>query len=85
MIFDDIDRYLEQNTLLNLLAYIIQNPNTKLVLSYRTASKEAIKIFYKKFNNIDTQELEIIWKELEIWSLIENLAVKKMRLIAQLY
>ena len=73
LIFDDIDRYLEQNTLLNLLAYIIQNPNTKLVLSYRTASKEAIKIFYKKFNNIDTQELEIIWKELEIWSLIENL------------
>ncbi|MGJ0330076.1 SMEK domain-containing protein [Aliarcobacter cryaerophilus] len=73
LIFDDIDRYLEQNTLLNLLAYIIQNPNTKLVLSYRTASKEAIKIFYKKFNNIDTQELEIIWKEKEIWSLIENL------------
>ncbi|MCT7627049.1 SMEK domain-containing protein [Aliarcobacter butzleri] len=73
LIFDDIDRYLEQNTLLNLLAYIIQNPNTKLVLSFRTASKGAIEIFYRKFSNIGKQELEIIWEEKEIWSLIENL------------
>ena len=73
LIFDDIDRYLEQNTLLNLLAYTLQNPNTKLLLSYRTASKEAIKIFYRKFSHIDNQELEIIWKEKEIWSLIETL------------
>ena len=74
LIYDDIDRYLEQNTLLNLLAYIIQNPNTKLVLSYRTASKEAVKLVYKKFSHIDTQELEIIWEEKEILSLIENLS-----------
>lgn len=73
LIFDDIDRYLEQNTLLNLLAYSIQNPNTKLVLSFRTASKGAIEIFYRKFSNIGKQELEIIWEEKEIWSLIENL------------
>lgn len=74
LIYDDIDRYLEQNTLLNLLAYIIHNHNTKLILSYRTASKEAIKNFYKKFSHIDNQELEIIWEEKEIWSLIENLS-----------
>lgn len=73
LIFDDIDRYLEQNSLLNLLAYVIQNPNTKLVLSYRTASKGAINIFYRKFSNISNQELEIIWEEKEIWSLIESL------------
>lgn len=73
LIFDDIDRYLEQNTLLNLLAYILHNPNTKLILSYRTASKEAIKNFYRKFSHIDNQELEINWEEKEICLLIKTL------------
>lgn len=72
-IFDDIDRYLEQNTLLNLLAFIIQNPNTKLILSFRTASKEILKNFYRKFSFLDIQELEITWEVKEIYSLIKTL------------
>ncbi|MGD9623989.1 MAG: SMEK domain-containing protein [Arcobacter sp.] len=73
LIFDDIDRYLEQNTLLNLLAYITQNPNTKLVLSFRTASKEVLKNFYRRFSFLDIQELEITWEVKEIYSLIKTL------------
>lgn len=70
-IFDDIDRFFNQ--LDKLLSYVINNPNTKLVISYRTASKSIIKSTYRKFNNNTSQEIEIIWEKDEIKSLIKLL------------
>ena len=73
-IIDDIDRFLDQPILLNLLSYTIDNPNIKLILSYRTPSKNAIQTVYRKYSKVDRQELEIIWNEDEIKSLIADLA-----------
>ena len=72
-IFDDIDRYLEQHILLNLLAYAIGRENIKLLLSYRTPSKSAIETIYRKYSNIKRQELEITWEHKEIILLINTL------------
>jgi hypothetical protein len=73
-IFDDIDRFLDQPILLNLLAYTLSKSNIKLILSYRTASKEAVKTIYRRFNNIRNQELEIIWEQDEIEMLVKFLS-----------
>ena len=72
-IFDDIDRFLDQPILLNLLSYTINNENIKLMLSYRTASKNVIKTVFRRYNQIKSQELEIIWEQNEIESLIHSL------------
>lgn len=72
-IVDDIDRFLDQPILLNLLSYTLNNENIKLILSYRTPSKNAVQTIYRKFNSVDNQELEIIWSEDEIKALITTL------------
>jgi hypothetical protein len=72
-IFDDIDRFLDQPILLNLLSYTINNENIKLILSYRTASKNVIKTIFRRYNQIESQELEVIWEQNEIESLIHSL------------
>jgi len=72
-IVDDIDRFLEQPLLLNLLSYTISNHNIKLILSYRTPSKNAIETIYRKFTHIKRQEIKITWSEDEIKSLILTL------------
>ncbi len=72
-IVDDIDRFLDQPILLNLLAYTLNNQNIKLILSYRTPSKSAIHAIYRKYTRVNSQELEIIWNEDEIKSLIVKL------------
>jgi len=69
-IFDDIDRFLDQPILLNLLSYTINNENIKLILSYRTASKNVIKTIFRRYNQIESQELEVVWEQNEIESLI---------------
>jgi hypothetical protein len=69
-ILDDIDRFLDQPLLLNLLSYTLSTHNTKLMLSYRTPSKSAIESKYRKYTHIKKQELEIIWSENEIQELI---------------
>jgi len=72
-IFDDIDRFLDQPILLNLLSYTLNNENIKLILSYRTPSKNAVQTIYRKFNSVDNQDLEIIWSEDKIKALITTL------------
>jgi len=72
-IFDDIDRFLDQPVLLSLLSYVLQNNNAKLILSYRTASQNAIKTIYRRYTNIKSQEIEVIWDMKEIESLIHSL------------
>ncbi|MEV9545971.1 SMEK domain-containing protein [Aliarcobacter butzleri] len=72
-IFDDIDRFLDTDVFVELLSYIISNPNTKLLITYRKASRTQIKSFYRKYTNILTQELEIVWSDKNIKELIRYL------------
>jgi len=72
-IVDDIDRFLDQPILLNLLSYTFNNENIKLILSYRTPSKGAVQAIYRRFNSVDNQELEIVWSEDEVKALITTL------------
>lgn len=74
LIFDDIDRFLDQPVLLSLLSYVLQNDNVKLILSYRTASQNSIKTIYRRYSEIKSQKLEILWEENEIKSLIHSLS-----------
>ena len=74
LIFDDIDRFLDTSILISLLSYTLNNPNTKLLLSYRTASKNIIQSVYRKYPKIKKEELEIIWKQSEIDELIKLLS-----------
>lgn len=76
LVFDDIDRFLESNILVSLLSYTVHNPNIKLILSYRTASKTIIETVFRKYQNIQKQEIEIIWTQDEIVSLIKSLSVE---------
>lgn len=73
-IFDDIDRFLDTQILISLLSYTLNNPNTKLLLSYRTASKNIIQSVYRKYPKIGKEELEIIWTQTEIDELIKLLS-----------
>ncbi len=73
LVFDDIDRFLESNILVSLLSYTVHNPNIKLILSYRTASKTIVQAIFRKYQNIQKQEIEIIWTQDEIISLIKSL------------
>jgi len=72
-IFDDIDRFLDQSILINLLSYTLGHENIKLLLSYRTPSKSSIEAIYRKYSYIDRQEIELIWEQEEIESLINFL------------
>jgi len=74
LVFDDIDRFLDQPVLLSLLSYVLQNNNAKLILSYRTASYDSIRAIYRRYKAIKNQTLEIVWKEDEIKSLIKSLS-----------
>ena len=46
-IFDDIDRFLDQPIFLSLLSYTLNHENIKLVITYRTPSKNIIESLYK--------------------------------------
>ncbi len=85
-IFDDIDRFLDSNVLVSLLSYTLFNKNVKLLLTYRTASKNIIEVIYRKYNHISRCELEIIWEQEEIENLIKlvvpNIKEEKISKIA---
>ena len=72
-IFDDIDRFLEYPILETLLSYTITHTNIKLVLSYRSSSKDIIKNIYRKYNSFEIEEIEIVWSEEEIKQLIKSI------------
>lgn len=73
LIFDDIDRFLDSNVLVSLLSYILSNDNCKLLITYRSASKDIINAVYRKYTTINKVELEITWSDDDISSLIKNL------------
>lgn len=72
-IFDDIDRFLDSNVLQELLSYSISHQNTKLLISYRIASKSLVKTFYRKYNNLYSEEMEIVWSDESIIELITTI------------
>lgn len=72
-IFDDIDRFLDSDILVELLSYISDNPKTKLILSYRTASKSLVKSFYRKYHDFKVKEIQITWNKNEIIDLIQTI------------
>lgn len=73
LIFDDIDRFLESNILVSLLSYTVHHPNTKLIFSYRTASKTIVEAIFRKYQTIQKLEIEIVWTQEEIKDLIKSL------------
>lgn len=73
LIFDDIDRFLDSEILNTLLSYTIHSKNVKLLLSYRTASKNIVKEFYRKFNASPYDTIELLWSDKEIIELIKTL------------
>jgi|GEM_PF-2884768 len=72
-IFDDIDRFLDSNVLLELLSYSISHPNIKLLISYRMASRSLVKSFYRKYSNLTIEEIEIVWSNENIINLITTI------------
>ncbi|MEJ2499074.1 MAG: SMEK domain-containing protein [Sulfurovaceae bacterium] len=72
-IFDDIDRFLDSNVLVELLSYLISHKNIKLLISYRIASKSWVKTFYRKYSNLPVEEIEIVWSDENIINLIKTL------------
>lgn len=72
-IFDDIDRFLDQPIFLSLLSYTLNHENIKLAITYRTPSRNIIKSFYRKYTQVNTTQLEIVWSEVEIKSLIKSI------------
>ncbi len=72
-IFDDIDRFLDQPIFLSLLSYTINHENIKLAITYRTPSRNIIESFYRKYTQVNTTQLEIVWSEVEIKSLIKSI------------
>lgn len=72
--FDDIDRFLDTNILIELLSYTINNSqNIKLLFSYRKASKYIIEQDYRKYSSLKKEELEIIWDNEDILDLIQTI------------
>jgi hypothetical protein len=84
-IFDDIDRFLDRDILSELISYTLQNDKIKLLLTYRTASKNLIKHYYRRYSSLQIDEIEIIWNEEDIKDLIKflqpNIKSSKISLI----
>lgn len=68
LIYDDIDRFLE-NSISSIFSFLI-NSKSKIIISYRAASKHLVEEKISKFNALKTQELPIIWSKDEIKDLI---------------
>jgi hypothetical protein len=75
-VFDDIDRFLDTSIFTELLSYSIGNENIKILISYRKASKSLINQFYRKYNHLPLEEIEIIWDDDSIAELIKTIAPK---------
>lgn len=72
--FDDIDRFLDTNILIELLSYTSHySQNIKLLFSYRTASKSLIRNYYRKYSSLQREDLEIIWSNEDIIDLIQTI------------
>lgn len=67
-IYDDIDRFLN-NSIDSIFSTLINN-GSKIVLSYRTASKPLVEEKIAKFSALKTQEIFISWNKKEIKELI---------------
>ncbi|WP_419768898.1 SMEK domain-containing protein [Arcobacter sp.] len=68
LIYDDIDKFLE-NSVSSIFSFLIDS-GSKIMISYRTASKHLVEEKISKFNALKTQELPIIWSNGEIKDLI---------------
>ena len=67
-IYDDIDRFLDKS-INSIFSFIIAN-NSKIVISYRAASKPLVEEEILKFSALKRQELYITWNKEEIKDLI---------------
>lgn len=67
-IYDDIDRFLD--TSINSIFSFVINSGSKIIISYRAASKPLIEDKVSRFNSLKTQELYITWTQEEIKDLI---------------
>lgn len=68
LIYDDIDRFLE-NGITSIFSFLIDS-GSKIIISYRAASKPLVEEEIFKFSALKTQELHIIWIKDEIKDLI---------------
>ena len=68
LIYDDIDRFLE-NSISSIFSFLIGS-GSKIMISYRTASKHLVEEKILKLNALKTQELHITWSKDEIKDLI---------------
>jgi len=68
LLYDDIDRFLE-NGITSIFSSLIDS-GSKIIISYRTASKPLVEEKILKFNALKTQELHITWSKDEIKDLI---------------
>lgn len=67
-IYDDIDRFLDSS--INSIFSFVINSGSKIIISYRAASKPLIEDKVSRFNSLKTQELYITWTQEEIKDLI---------------
>lgn len=68
LIYDDIDRFLE-NGITSIFSFLIDSAS-KIIISYRAASKHLVEEIILKFNALKTQKLHITWSKDEIKDLI---------------
>lgn len=67
-IYDDIDRFLDKN--INSIFSFVIDSGSKIMISYRAASKPFVEEEILKFNALKTQKLHITWSKDEIKDLI---------------
>lgn len=67
-IYDDIDRFLE-NGINSIFSFLISS-NSKIIISYRAASKPLVDERILKFDSLKSKELYITWNKDEIKDLI---------------
>lgn len=67
-IYDDIDRFLDES--INSIFSFIIDSGSKIVISYRAASKPLIEERISKFSALKIQEISITWNKDEIKDLI---------------
>ena len=67
-IYDDIDKFLK-NSINSIFSFVISS-NSKLIISYRAASKPLVKKEILNFDSLKSKELYITWSKDEIKDLI---------------
>jgi hypothetical protein len=73
-IYDDIDRFLDPS--INSIFSFVIDSGSKIIISYRVASKPLIENKISRFNSLKTHELYITWTEEEIKDLILQIEPK---------